>query len=130
MNHGLYPYFREELDHDVDKSPFITIIFDESLIEIVQQSEMGVFVHFWYIDRHKVSSRFFDSQFLGHTTHLDVLSSLEDSVKKIDATWMIQVLMDRPNTNLKFLGEYKKKRVKGELPQFIDIGTCNFHIVH
>ena len=130
MNHGLYPYFREELDHGVDKSPFITIIFDESLNEIVQQSEMGVFVHFWYIDRHKVSCRFYDSRFLGHTIHPDLLSSLEDSVKKIDATRMIQVSMDGPNTNLRFLGEYKKKRVKGELPQFIDIGTCNLHIVH
>ena len=85
VNHGLYPYFREELDRDVDKSQFITIMFDESLNEIVQQSEMDMFVPFWDIDRHKVSSWFYDSRFLGHTTHLDVK---EDSVKKIDATLM------------------------------------------
>ena len=82
VNHGLYPYFREELDCDINKSPFITIMFNESLNEIVQQSEMDVFVRFWDI----VSSWFYDSPFLGHTTHLDVLSSLEDSIKKIDAT--------------------------------------------
>ena len=55
---------------------------------------------------------------------------MEDSVKKIDATRMIQVSMDGPNTNLTVLEEYQKKRVEGELPQFIDIGTCNFHTVH
>ena len=31
--------------------------------------------------------------------------------------------MDGPNTNLKVKAE-------GELPQFIDIGTCNLHTVH
>ena len=55
---------------------------------------------------------------------------MEDSVKKIDATRMIQVSMDGPNTNLTVLEEYQKKRVEGELPQFIDIGTCNLHTVH
>ena len=105
-------------------------MFDESLNEIVQQSEMDVFVRFWDIDRHKVSSWFYDSQFLGHTTHHDVMSSLEDSIKKIDATRIIQVSMDGRKTNLKFLQEYQKKRVEGGLPQFIDIGTCNLHIVH
>ena len=129
MNHDLYPYFREVLDRHVDKLPFIIIMFDESLNEIFQQNEMDVFVCFWDIDRHKVCSWFYDSRFLGHTTHLDVLSSLEDSVKKIDATRMIQVSTDGPNTNLKFLEEYQKKRVQGELPQFIDIGTCNPHTV-
>ena len=44
VNHGVYPYFREELDRDVDKSPFIAIMFDESLNEIVKQ--MDVFVRF------------------------------------------------------------------------------------
>ena len=100
VNHGLYPYLREELDLDVDKSPFITIMFDESLNEIVQQSEMDVFVCFWDIDGRKFSFRFYDSRFLGRMTYFDKLSSLEDSTKKIDATRMIQVSMDAPNTNL------------------------------
>ena len=65
-----------------------------------------------------------------HMTHLDVLSSLEDSVKKIDATRIIKVSIDGPNTKLKVLEEYQKKRVEGELPQFIDVGTCNLHTVH
>ena len=88
-NYRLYPYFIKELDCGIDKSPFITIMFDESLNKIVQQSEMDVHVRFWDVDRHKFSSWFHDSQFLGHTTRLDVLSSLEDSVKKIDAAGLI-----------------------------------------
>ena len=75
---------------------------------------MDVFVCFWDIDRHKVSSQFYDSRFLGHTTHLDVLSSLEDSIKKIDTIRIIQVSMDGPNTNLKVLEEYQKKRVEDD----------------
>ena len=99
VNHRLYP--------------FITIMFDGSLNEIVQQSEMDVFVCFWDIDRHKVSSRFYNSQFLGPTTHLDVLPSLDDSIKKIDYTRMIQVSMDEPNTNLKVLEGISKRGLKG-----------------
>ena len=76
------------------------------------------------------SSWFCDSRSLGHTAYLNVLPSLEDSVRKIDTTRMIQGSMDGRNTNLKVLEEYQKKRVEGELPQFIDIGTCNLHIIH
>ena len=70
VNHGPYLYFREDLHHSVNKSLFITIMFDESLNKIDQKGEIDVFVHFWYIDRHKVSSQFCDSRFLGHTTIL------------------------------------------------------------
>ena len=76
-------------------------MFDENLNEISQQSEIDVLVRFWDIDRHKSSSRFYDSRFSGHTTHLQVLSSLEDSIKKMDAARMIQVSVDGPNINLK-----------------------------
>ena len=34
LNDSLYPYFREKLDRDADKLPFITIMFDEILSEI------------------------------------------------------------------------------------------------
>ena len=112
VNHSLF--LRKE---------FITITFDECLNKIVQQSEMNVFVCFWGIDRHKVSSLFCDSRFLGHTIHLNVLFSLEDLVKKIDSTWMIQVSINVPNTYLNVLVEYQKISVEGELPQFTDIRT-------
>ena len=62
VNHSLF--FRKE---------FMTITFDECLNKIVQQSEMNVFVCFWGINRHKVSSLFCDSKFVGHTAHLNVV---------------------------------------------------------
>ena len=59
-----------------------------------------------------------------------MLSALEDSVMEIEATQMIQVFMDGPNTNFKVLEEYQKKRVAGELLQFFEHATSTGPMVH
>ena len=38
-NHGLYPYYKDLL-----KSPFIVVMFDGSLNQVLQRSEMDIFI--------------------------------------------------------------------------------------
>ena len=40
VNHGLYPYFKELLQTEVAASPYITPMFDESMNDVLQKSEM------------------------------------------------------------------------------------------
>ena len=91
---------------------------------------MEIFIRFWDVNMQRVHVRYWDSHFLGHTTHQDLLKALEDALKDIDSSKIIQVSMDGPNTNLKFLEEYKKRRETEELKDIIDIGTCILHTVH
>lgn len=43
---------------------------------------------------------------------------------------LFQISMDRPNVNLKSLGEMKEKRIQSEEHLLIDIGSCGFYIIH
>ena len=78
----------------------------------------------------RVRVRYWNSCFLGHTTHLDLLQAFEDGLAGVDLIKMIQVSMNGPNTNLKFLEVLKKKREREKLKDIIDIGSCNLHTVH
>ena len=130
VNHGLYPYFKELLQTEVAAAPYITPMFDESMNDVLQKSEMDVHIRYWDDTENKVKVRYFDSRFLGHTKHDDILSNFNDVLKPVDTTKILQVSVDGPNTNIKFLDCLKKERVDNELSGLIDIGSCNLHTVH
>ena len=78
ITHGLASYFHDRMlaslkDGDVK---YVTS-FDESLNRTQQQEQMGVIIHFWDNEKNKVCSRYFDSNFLGHTSAQDLLKSLQ-----------------------------------------------------
>ena len=43
---------------------------------------------------------------------------------------MIQISMDGPNVNLKFLEDVQHSRADGELHELFDIGSCGFHTIY
>ena len=59
--------------------------------------------------------------FLGHTTHLDLVKSFNEGLERLDLSKLVQMSMDGPNTNLKFLQELKKERAELELSSLIDL---------
>ena len=48
-NHGLFPYYRDLL-----KSPSIVVMFDESLNQVLQRSEMDIFIRFCDVNTQRV----------------------------------------------------------------------------
>ena len=46
-NFGLYPYYKNLLIDGLAKTPYIVVMFGESLIEVLQKSQMGFLVRFW-----------------------------------------------------------------------------------
>ena len=66
-----------------------------------------------------------------HTTNKDLLMEFNKSVDIINLSKIIQVSMDGPAVNLKFLQELVKHREELEIEEkMIDIGTCGLHVVH
>ena len=78
----------------------------------------------------KVKVRYWDSKFLGHAAHQDLLTHFNQCIENFDASKIIQVSMDCPSVNLKFYQELVKYREEIELQRMIDIGSCGLHIVH
>ena len=95
-----------DIDTDIAVSPYITPMFDESMNDVLQKSE----IRYWDDSAKRATVRFFDLRFLGHTTHQDILTNFNDILKDVDTSKMLQVSMDGPNTNLLFLDCLQKER--------------------
>ena len=67
---------------------------------------------------------------LGQIRSDDLVKAFNDGLNELDLTKLIQISMDGPNSNLKFLSEIKKLRIKDELACLTDIGCCNLHVIH
>ena len=77
ITHGLASYFHDRMlaslkDGDVK----YVISFDESLNRTQHKEQMDMIIHFWDNEKNNVCSRYFDSNFLGHTSAQDLLKSL------------------------------------------------------
>ena len=77
-----------------------------------------------------VKVRYYDSRFMGHTTHKDLVENFNIALKDLDMTEVLQLSMGGPKVNLKFLEEIQKGRRLEQMQEVIDIGTCNLHTVH
>ena len=91
---------------------------------------MDLPVRYWDVNEKKVAIHYWNSKFLGHTHSDDLVKAFSDGLNELDLTKLIQISVDGPNSNLKFLSEIKKLRIKDELASLIDIGYCNLHIIH
>ena len=68
--------------------------------------------------------------FLGHCTAADLIKNFNDGLTGTDPSKNLQISMDRPNVNIKFLEIIKKEREEAKLSNLIDIGSCDLHAVH
>ena len=130
-NWGVAPYFKDLLiKAQLHTSDFMVISLDESLNYSTQNCQMVIFLWFWNHKEEKVDVRYWDSRFLGHAAHKDLLKHFSSALEGIDLSKIIQVSMDGPSVNWKFYDELVKQRQEMELHQLINIGSCGLHIIH
>ena len=80
------------------------------MYDITQTSKMDICPRFWNVETNKVEDRYWDSEFLGHTTHQDLHDSLQEGLRLFDMEKMVYLSMDGPNVNLKLLRKVKDSR--------------------
>ena len=47
VNHGLFPHFKQMILDEILKSSFMSVLYDKSLNESTQKSEMDIHVRYW-----------------------------------------------------------------------------------
>jgi len=78
-----------------------------------------------------VTTRYLTSTFLGHSTSADLLCAFTPAAGNAFLKKLLQVSMDGPNVNHKFLRELKKHlNTEPESPVILDMGSCCLHVVH
>ena len=130
ITYGIAPYLCDLLKDNINNSDCYTVLFDESLNRISQTSQIDILLRYWDNIAKMVEVRFWNSSYLGRATHKDLLEDFNSSVSNLDLSKMIQLLMDRPNINWKFVRTLSKDRTEKGLSDLIDIGSCPLHVIN
>ena len=77
VNYGIAPYVKKLLHEQLDKCRWITVSYDESLNHAAQKGHMDFHLRFWDDEKQQVSTRYYDSHFLGHAKVKDLKDSFE-----------------------------------------------------
>ena len=89
---GLAPYFKYERLSDLNEVPYYSISFN--------------------VKTSRVIDRYLTSQFLGHATAENRLSCFLEATSDLDQSKTIQISLDGPSVNLKFMRRYQEERKK------------------
>ena len=123
---GLAPFFRDKLLHNLRSCSRIVVCFDEALNKIAQKGQMDIVIRFWDAQSKSVAVRYLNSAFMGHADAKSVLASFKEAMVGISLTKLLQVSMDGPAVNWKFLELLSKE----EHMTLIEMGSCGLHVVH
>ena len=130
VNYGLAPFIKDLLAKDVRSSPYFSVLFNESLNNILQQSQMDIQLRFWSDSDGLVKTRYYDSQFLSRPNAENLASSLSESLTGISMQKMHYLAMDGPYVNWNVFELLNAERCENEFPSLINIGSCGLHVVH
>ncbi|XP_049518510.1 uncharacterized protein LOC125943340 [Dermacentor silvarum] len=129
--HGLAPFFRESLVSEVSQASHLVVAFDESLNNVAQKEQMDVLVRFWSDAEESVKTRYLTSCFLGHTRAEELVSAFKSATDGLSRSKILQISMDGPNVNMKFLREIKQELCESsDGRQILDVGSCGLHVVN
>lgn len=127
---GLAPFFKEELASNILQPGSVFVVpFDEPLNRVLQAD---LLLRFLDNELNIVVTRYFDSVFLGHTRAEDLLRKFISGLSKLNLAYMLQISMDGPSTNWKFLDllEHDREESDPNIPSLINFGSCGLHIGH
>ena len=82
---------------------------------------MDIVLHYWGKNDQQVKVRYWESKFLGHAAHQDLLTHFNQSLEGINTSKVIQVSMDGPSVNMKFYQELVKYREDIKAHKMIDM---------
>ena len=128
LNFGITPYFKNLLLDEIKASPYYVLSFDESLNTVLQKEQMDVIICYFCSNTGRVESKYFNSEFLGHTRTEDLLEKIEQL--NLQSKYMLQLSMDGPNVNLKVLKDIREKQKIEKVPELLETKTCSLHTVH
>lgn len=127
--HGLRPFFLSALQREIEQCEVFVVLFDESANDCLQSKQMDVHVRCWD-SAQKVTTRYYTSVFLGHSTADDIQEKLLSALEPLPLAKVLQISMDGPNVNLKFFRHIQVHLQQNYQVQCVDLGTCGLHTVH
>ena len=96
---------------------------------VSKKGQMDLVCRYWDEVSNKVTVRYLNSTFIGHATSEDIHESFKSPLNPIAIEKIIQVSMDRPNVNWKFLELYNNELRESHQKIFLNLGSCGLHVL-
>ncbi|CAN8021727.1 unnamed protein product [Ixodes persulcatus] len=128
--HGLRPFFLSCLQRELEQSDGYTVLFDESLNGTLQRKQMDIHSRYWSTIPEHVTTRYYTSVFMGHSTAEDLQEKLLAALADLPLVKAVQLSMDGPNVNLKCFRGMQEYLRRNHQVQCLDLGTCGLHTIH
>ena len=134
IGHGIGPVFKEELISDVraSQSPF-SLQYDETT-QCQVKKQMELHIRYWSPVHNEVWIRYYSSEFFGHAEGATVANAIVSAFKNdnVPVPQLLTLGNDGPNVNKTIWRELEQKirRANPDFQGFVDLGTCNIHIVY
>ncbi|XP_019127348.1 uncharacterized protein LOC109141461 [Larimichthys crocea] len=89
---GIAPHFKKLLLSEVSSQTTYVMLFDESLNHHLQSKQMDLHVRLW--DGAEVKTKYIGSEFLGHSTAIDLVEKISNALAETGVKNLIQLSMD------------------------------------
>ena len=130
ITHGIAPFYKSGLLKEINLSPFYSVLFGESLNNLIQKEQIDVQIRFWNDEKACSETRYLVSKFFLRPNADALQSQILDAITPLDVRRMNMLGMDGANTNWSVLEKMTVCREKDELPALVTIGSCGLHVVH
>ena len=130
MLYGIAEVLFEEIKNDMTDVP-CTVKFDESTTNQVKK-QLDIYVWYWSKIYDQVVNRYRGSCFIAHCNAVDLLKHAQELLNSLNLkeSFLIYVVMDGPNVNLKFEKELEAVLKSVHDTGILGLGTCSLHPVH
>ena len=85
---------------------------------------MDIVVRFWDTECQHFKTHYWDSRFMGHSAHQDLLLHFNYSIASINLAKTLQLSIGGPSVNQKFNSKQVEQRKEISAPGMIYIGFC------
>ena len=109
---GLAPYFSELLCQSLSECPIYSISFHEAYNRVTKKEQLDLAIRYWDKKRSFPATRYMGSECLGHSTAENLLASFKKATFKLEHDKIINVSMDGPAVNHKFLRLLQAQRAQ------------------
>ena len=127
--YGLAPFFKSLLIEALNKSPYLTVMFDESLNDNIQTNQMDIQVRYWDVSNGKAITQYMDSKFIARGNACNISTELIQFMKEdVPPRKVVALSMDGPTVNWNVLKVINKNRTDDEMPELADLGNFDIFI--
>ena len=94
---------------------------------VCEKGQMDLVCRYWDEVSNKVTVRYLNSAFMGHASSEDIHESFKSALNPIVIEKIIQISMDGPFVNWKFLELYNNELRESHQKILLNLGSCGLH---